>query len=45
MHQEEKKQATIKLDITREKRSWERWVKKQRVKNYLLYQKAFKEIM
>jgi hypothetical protein len=43
MHKEERKQATIKLDIVGEKRSRERCSKTQTMKNYLLHQKAFRK--
>ncbi len=45
MHQKEKKQATIKLDIVVEKISHEKCQKKQTVKSYLLHQKFVKKVM
>jgi hypothetical protein len=36
MHKEERKLATIKLDVVGEKKGWERCLKKQIVKSYLL---------
>jgi len=45
MHQKEKKQTIIKLDIVVEKISQERYQKKQTVKSYLLHQKFVKKVM